>query len=86
MFLNLTKDDKDFELTGSKHSPVFESPNVCFPPRKHPVSNQDHVGFVVNKVGRGQVSPEYFDFPCKFSFHQIFRILITLSSKLYNLI
>jgi hypothetical protein len=28
-----------------------------------------HVGFVVNKVALGQVFPEYFSFPCQFSFH-----------------
>jgi hypothetical protein len=29
-----------------------------------------HVGFVVDKVVLGQVSSEYFGFPCQSSFHQ----------------
>jgi hypothetical protein len=29
------------------------------------------VGFVVDKVALGQVSSEYFDFPCESSFHQV---------------
>jgi hypothetical protein len=29
------------------------------------------VGFVVKKVSLGQVSSEYFGFPCQFSFHQM---------------
>jgi hypothetical protein len=28
------------------------------------------VGFVVDKVALGQVSSEYFGFPCQFSFHR----------------
>jgi hypothetical protein len=28
------------------------------------------VGFVVDKVALGQVSSEYFGFPCQYSFHQ----------------
>jgi hypothetical protein len=31
------------------------------------------VGFVVDKLAMGQVFSEYFDFPCKFSFHQLLR-------------
>jgi hypothetical protein len=31
----------------------------------------EHVGFVVDKVALGQVSSEYFGFPCQSSFHQI---------------
>jgi hypothetical protein len=30
-----------------------------------------HVGFMVDKVALGQVSPEYFGYPCQSSFHQI---------------
>jgi hypothetical protein len=30
----------------------------------------EHVGFVVGKVTMGQVSSEYFGFPCQSSFHQ----------------
>jgi hypothetical protein len=30
-----------------------------------------HVGFVVDKVALGQVSSEYFGFPCQFSFHRL---------------
>jgi hypothetical protein len=30
-----------------------------------------HVGFVVDKVARGQVFFEYFGFPCQSLFHQI---------------
>jgi hypothetical protein len=29
-----------------------------------------HVGLVVDKVALEQVSSEYFEFPCQFSFHQ----------------
>jgi hypothetical protein len=43
-----------------------------FPPRRpgfDPGSGQ--VGFVVDKVTLGQVSSEYFRFPCQSSFNQI---------------
>jgi hypothetical protein len=30
-----------------------------------------HVGFVMDKVALGQVSSEYFGFPCQLSFHQM---------------
>jgi Zn-dependent M28 family amino/carboxypeptidase len=33
-----------------------------------------HVGFVVDKVALGQVSPDYFSFPCWFSFHELLYI------------
>jgi hypothetical protein len=33
-----------------------------------------HVGFVVDKVALGQVSPEYFSFPCWFSFYELLHI------------
>jgi hypothetical protein len=29
------------------------------------------MGFMVGKVALGQVSSEYFGFPCQFSFHQM---------------
>jgi hypothetical protein len=29
------------------------------------------MGFVVEKVALGQVIPEYFGFPCQFSFHRL---------------
>jgi hypothetical protein len=38
------------------------------------------VGFVVNKVALGQVSSEYFAFPCKSSFHQLLHKHPHLSS------
>jgi hypothetical protein len=38
-------------------------------PRFDPRSG--HVGFVVDKVALGQVSSEYFGFPCQFSFHRL---------------
>jgi hypothetical protein len=31
------------------------------------------VGFVVDKVVLGQAFSKYFDFPCRFSFHQMFH-------------
>jgi fatty acid desaturase len=31
------------------------------------------VGFVVDKVTLGQVSTEYFGFPCQFSFYRLFH-------------
>jgi hypothetical protein len=31
----------------------------------------DHVGFVEDKVALGQISSEYFGFPCQFSFHRM---------------
>jgi hypothetical protein len=40
-----------------------------------------HVGFVVGKVALGQVFSEYFDFPCKFLFHQL---RIQYSSTVYH--
>jgi hypothetical protein len=40
-----------------------------------------HVGFVVDKVALGQVSSEYFDFPCQFSFHRLLHIHHHLSSR-----
>jgi hypothetical protein len=33
------------------------------------VNLAEHVGFVVDKVGLGQVFSEYFGFPCQSSFH-----------------
>jgi hypothetical protein len=39
-----------------------------------------HVGFVVDKVALGQVFPEYFGFPCQFSFHQLLHNHPHLSS------
>jgi hypothetical protein len=33
----------------------------------------EHVGFVVDKVALGQVSSEYFGFPCQSSFHQFLQ-------------
>jgi hypothetical protein len=35
---------------------------------------------VVDKVALGQVSSEYFDFPCRFPFHQLLQIHPHLSS------
>jgi hypothetical protein len=32
-------------------------------------TRSSHVGFVVDKVGLGQVFSEYFGFPCQSSFH-----------------
>jgi hypothetical protein len=43
-----------------------------FPPRisgSDPMSS--NMKFVVDKVTLGQVSSEYFGFPCQFSFHQM---------------
>jgi hypothetical protein len=40
-----------------------------FPPRRPGFASGQHVGFVVDKAALGQVSSEYFDFPCQ-SFHQ----------------
>jgi hypothetical protein len=34
----------------------------------------DHVGFMVDKVALGQVSPEHFGLPCWFSFHELLHI------------
>jgi hypothetical protein len=31
------------------------------------------MGFVVNKVGLGQVFSEYFGFPCQFAFHRLLQ-------------
>jgi hypothetical protein len=31
------------------------------------------VGFVVDEVALVQVFPEYFDFPCQFSFYRLFH-------------
>jgi hypothetical protein len=48
---------------------------VCFPsqrPSFDPRSN--HVGFVLDKLTRGQAFCEYFGFPCQFSFHQLLQI------------
>jgi hypothetical protein len=44
------------------------------------------VGFVVDKVALGQVFSEYFGFPCQFSFHQKFSIIIitTITRGRYN--
>jgi hypothetical protein len=36
--------------------------------------NSGHTGFVVDKMGLGQVFFGYFGFPCQFSFHQLFDI------------
>jgi hypothetical protein len=43
-------------------------------------SRSGNVGFVVNKVALGQVSSEYFGFPCQFSFHRLLPIHHHLSS------
>jgi hypothetical protein len=36
-----------------------------------------HVGFVVDKVALGQVSSEYFGFPCQFSFHRMLHTYLS---------
>jgi hypothetical protein len=33
-----------------------------------------HVGLVVDKVALGQLFPQYFGFPCQFSFHRLLHI------------
>jgi hypothetical protein len=45
-------------------------------PRRRPAfePRSGHVGFVVDKVALGQVSSEYFSFPCQFSFHRLLHI------------
>jgi hypothetical protein len=40
------------------------------------------VGFVADKVALGQVSSEYFGFPCHFSFHRLLHIHHHISSPL----
>jgi hypothetical protein len=35
------------------------------------------MGFVVDKVALGLVSPEYFGFPCQFSFHLMLHTHLT---------
>jgi hypothetical protein len=35
------------------------------------------VGFVVDKMGLGQIFSEYLDFLCQFSFHQILHTRLT---------
>jgi hypothetical protein len=41
-----------------------------FPPRRPGFKpGSTHVGFVVDKLAVGQVSSEYFGFPCQSSFH-----------------
>jgi hypothetical protein len=40
-----------------------------FPPRRPGFASGQHVGFVVDNATLGQVSSEYFGFPCQ-SFHQ----------------
>jgi hypothetical protein len=43
-----------------------------YPPRRPGFdSRSSHVRFVVDKMALGQVSSEYFGFPCQFSFHQM---------------
>jgi hypothetical protein len=45
---------------------------VDFPPRRPGFDpRSSYVGFVVDKMILGQVSSQYFGFPCQFSFHQI---------------
>jgi hypothetical protein len=52
---------------------------MCGPAITQAVSRQrpgfdprsDHVGFMMGKVALGQVFPEYFGFPCQFSFHRL---------------
>jgi hypothetical protein len=39
------------------------------------------VGFVVDEVALGQVSSEYFGFPCQISFHQLLPIHYHTSSE-----
>jgi hypothetical protein len=47
-------------------------------PSSHISTNvSGRVGFVVDKVPLGQVSSEYFGFPCQFSFHQMLRIHVS---------
>jgi hypothetical protein len=42
-----------------------------FPPRRPGFDPSSTWRFVVDKVALGQVSSEYFGFPCQFSFHQM---------------
>jgi hypothetical protein len=48
-------------------------------PKPHVPGSSD-VGFVVDKVALGQVSSEYFGFPCQSSFHQFLHNHHHLSS------
>jgi hypothetical protein len=43
-------------------------------------TGSSHVGFVVDKVGMGQVFSKYFGFPCQSSFHQFLHNHHHLSS------
>jgi hypothetical protein len=52
-----------------------------FPPRRPGFEpGSDHVRFVVDKVALGQVSSEYFGFPCQSSYHQLLHKHPHLSS------
>jgi hypothetical protein len=42
------------------------------------------VGFVVDKVALGQVSSEYFDYPCQSSFHQLLQSPSSIIWGWYN--
>jgi hypothetical protein len=55
--------------------PGFSPRRPGFEPRS------GHVGFVVDRVALGQVSSEYFGFPCQFSFHRLLHIHHHLSSR-----
>jgi hypothetical protein len=45
---------------------------MLFPPRRPGFeARSSHVGFVMDKVALGQVSSEYFGFPCQFSLHRM---------------
>jgi hypothetical protein len=51
-----------------------------FPPWKPGFASGQRVGFVVDKVALGQISSEYFGFPCQFSSHRLFHAHHHLSS------
>jgi hypothetical protein len=52
-----------------------------FPPRRPGFEpRSSNVGFMVNKVGLGQVFSQYFGFPCQFSFHRMLHTQHPLSS------
>jgi hypothetical protein len=50
-----------------------QGPCRSFPKQRPRFASGQHVGFVVDKKALGQVSSEYFGFPCQSSFHQFLQ-------------
>jgi hypothetical protein len=66
--VSFLEQQRQLQATWRGQTTVLSPRRLGFDPRS------SHVGFVVDKVGQGQVFFEYFGFSCQFSFHRLLHI------------